>query len=89
MAKEAPPLTLPLSLPNPQPLPHLGAVPSVGENRKLEIALLQLQGLQRLMAPSPLDLARLSLPLDGITHLPIFSSQDSLHTHTHTHDGRK
>uniref|UniRef100_G1Q777 TATA-box binding protein associated factor 6 n=1 Tax=Myotis lucifugus TaxID=59463 RepID=G1Q777_MYOLU len=96
MAKEAPPPpTLPQSLPNPQPLPHLGAVPSVGENRKLEIALLQLQGLQRLMAPSRLDLARLSLPLDAVTHLPTFSSQESLslhthtHTHTHTHAGWK
>ncbi|KAK1344974.1 hypothetical protein QTO34_013678, partial [Cnephaeus nilssonii] len=65
--KGAPPPTLPRSPPNPQPLPHLGAVPSVGENRKLEIAPLQLQGLQRLMAPSPLDLARLSLPLDAVS----------------------
>lgn len=89
MAKEALPPILPQPLPNHQPLPHLGAVPYVGENRKLEIALLQLQGLQRLMAPSPLDLALLSLHLDTVTHLPMFSPPDSLYTHTHTHAGWK
>ena len=42
-------------------------------NRKLGTALLQLQGLQRLMASSPLDLAaHITLLLDAVTHQSTF-----------------
>lgn len=63
--KEAPLLILLQSLLHLPHHPHLGAVPSVGGSRTLETALLQLQGLQRLMAPSLLDLAPLNLLCDN------------------------
>lgn len=66
-AKEALLLILLQSLLHRLHHPHWGAVPSVGGSRKLGKAPLQLQGLQRLMAPSRLDLAPLSLLCDSIT----------------------
>lgn len=52
--------------------PHLGEVPSVGGSRKLGTAPLQLQGLQRLMARSLLDLALPSLLCD-VSHVLTYS----------------
>lgn len=67
MAKAPPHLILLQSLLHLLHHPHLGAMPSVGGSRKLGTALLQLQGLQRLMAPNLLDLAPLSLLCDNVT----------------------
>lgn len=61
--------------------PHLGAVPSVGGSRKLGTAPLQLQGLQRLMAPSPLDLALPRLLCDMPHVLTSFLSCADSYTH--------
>lgn len=67
---------------------HLGAVPSVGGSRKLGTAPLQLQELQRLMAPSLLDLALPSLLCDIVTCADLLSCR-FLHTQTTCEGGRR
>uniref|UniRef100_A0A8C9E3R6 Transcription initiation factor TFIID subunit 6 n=9 Tax=Boreoeutheria TaxID=1437010 RepID=A0A8C9E3R6_PHOSS len=73
-AKEAPPPILLQPLPRPQPPPRLGSAPYVGGNWKLGRAPLPLQGLRRLMAHSPPDVAPLRLRLDAVTRLLTFFS---------------
>lgn len=75
-AREDPLLILLQSLLHLLHHPHLGAVPSVGVSRKLGTVPLQLQGLQRLMAPSLLDLAPLSLLCDNVTSADSYTHKD-------------
>lgn len=60
-------------------------MPSVGENQKQETVPLQPQELQRLMAPSPLDQAPLSL-LSDAPSVPPSSSMEPF-THVGWKDG--